>query len=235
MLVYTTLAACAVLTAVIVYRYDLHSKEPWPLLLLAAALGAAGMWIAGRAQVGVLRWGGSVAARDWNLAMAGVAATTEELAKVLSVAVIALLFRRWFDEPLDGLIYGAFAGLGAAVQESVVHLAGLEPLQSLPANEPIRLAGHLVMGGIGGYGLGMAVVWRRAWPAALAGTWTAAVLLHFSWDLVAFAALDAGHMTPRLKAFAIVLMVAGLLVFRWFVAAGSALGPAPAPTAAGAQ
>ncbi len=230
MLVYAMLALCALVIAVIVYRYDLYDREPWWLLIVACAIGAAGMWLAGKIQVAVMSSGGRTAAEHFDTVLALAASTTEEAVKLLTVAFIAVAFRRWFNDPLDGLIYGAFAGLGAALQESVGVVAELSGQEVLPAHEVVRLAGHLVMGGIGGFGLGMWPFRRRGWGGrqpsgrwvwAAAGCFFAAWALHFMWDVVAFAADRQGRMTPMLSVSAMVLMISGLLLFRGLVGIGA--------------
>ncbi|MBX3356996.1 MAG: PrsW family intramembrane metalloprotease [Phycisphaeraceae bacterium] len=231
MLVYAMLAVSALVIAVIVYRYDLYDREPWWLLVVATALGAAGMWVAGRVQVMLISAAGSLAAEHFDTAMALVAATTEEANKILGVAVVAVCFRRWFNDPLDGLVYGSFAGLGAAILESVGVVSEAAHEGVLPAHEVVRLAGHLVMGGIAGFGLGLWPFRRRGWNGrhgplpwvwAAAGCFLAAWTLHFLWDLVAFAAERRGRMTPMLTACAMTMMLGGLLLFRGLVGIGAA-------------
>jgi hypothetical protein len=47
MVFFVALALCALVTASLVYRYDLYEHEPLPLLGVAIALGAGCMWVAG--------------------------------------------------------------------------------------------------------------------------------------------------------------------------------------------
>ena len=208
MILYATLALCAAFTGVVVYRYDLYDREPWPLLLLCATLGAGAMSTAGRVE--------SVAFRSWPqpgyAATALLAAAIEELGKVGVVAAIALLDRRDFNDPLDGLIYGSVAGLGAAVEESVGFLRGAAHGPTLlPGSEIVRIAGHLVMGGIGGFGLGALRLRRpRAW-AWLLSSFAAAVALHFLWDWMSLSpAREQALQALRASA----LMLVGLLLWR---------------------
>lgn len=217
MLLYLTLTACAVLMAHQVYRYDLYDREPWYALILCTLLGAAGMWLAGAVQVRVLSALGAHAAWDWNASISIAAGITEELAKAGAVVAIALVLPRHFNDPLDGLIYGAFAGLGAAIEESVVWLAGLEGAAGLPATEPIRLAGHLVMGGIGGFGLSYAWLRIGRRPVMIALPLALAIALHIAWDLIAFAAAERGRMSPLHTVLSMLLMLVGLAAFRAMV------------------
>ena len=53
----------------------------------------------------------------------------EELAKLLPFLLIVVRFKA-FDEPLDGIIYASFIGLGYAASENVYYLDYLTPLES---------------------------------------------------------------------------------------------------------
>jgi hypothetical protein len=59
---FVVLALCALLTARLVYRYDLYEHEPVPLLGVAVALGAGAMWLAGLVEAWLLA-GGSTPGR----------------------------------------------------------------------------------------------------------------------------------------------------------------------------
>ncbi len=228
MLLYATLLLCSALIGAQVYRYDLYDREPPHAIFLSLILGAIGLWLAGLTQIEFIRFLGPTAAANFNLWMAFAAGTTEELAKLAVVAFIALASPRWFNDPLDGAIYGAFAGLGAAVYESFVHLGWPSPIdfpRTLPAAEPVRLMGHLIMGGIGGFGVGFLATTHTSRRlrgllillACLAG----AILLHIFWDVIAFEAADRGHMLPWHTAVSILLMLIGMITFRMLIRIGA--------------
>lgn len=220
MLLYGTLAVCAVLAAIMVYRYDLYDREPWYMLMLATALGAGAMYGAGQVQIAVLAKLGNFAATHWNVTLSAAAATTEEFGKLAAVFIIATICRRHFNDPMDGIIYGSFAGLGAALEESVALLGWSARMwEMLPAQEPIRLLGHLIMGGIGAFGVGMVRPGRR--PRCWLAFWVAwgfAIAIHFVWDIVAFSAADLGRMLAWHKAAAVTIMLGGLAVYWRLVA-----------------
>jgi RsiW-degrading membrane proteinase PrsW (M82 family) len=239
-MLYATLALCAVFLGWLVVRYDLHQREPLGLMALALALGALGMHLAGCAQLWVIAWMHGRGQIVSNGELAAMAGASEELAKFGVVVVIALGARRRFNEPIDGLVYGAFAGLGAAIEESVAVLTMDGTTGFLPAAEPVRLAGHLIMGGIGGFGVGFIVLRSRLVPVWITLSLLGAMLLHTLWDVVAFAAFDAhrasGAMKPAHSAAAIALMLGGMAVFRALVgvgvrATGVMLARAPCPDA----
>ena len=86
------------------------------------------------------------------------AAIPEELFKFLVVALYCARHKE-FDEPMDGIVYGAVASLGFATFENVLYVAqggaGVAILRALSA-----VPGHACMGAIMGYFAGL----RYWWP-----------------------------------------------------------------------
>lgn len=225
MLLYATLLLCTAVIGTQVYRYDLYDREPPHAILLTMLLGGIGLYAAGLLQIAFMTSMGESVAEHWNLWMAAAAGITEELAKIAVVALIAILRPKWFNDPLDGAIYGSFSGLGAAVYESLVHLGfpSFEHLPHLlPASEPVRLMGHLIMGGIGGFGVGFIqasqLPRRSHW---LVGCMSCSIVLHTAWDVIAFDAADRGRMLPWHTAISILLMIGGMLAFRILIRIGA--------------
>lgn len=235
-LLYSTLAACAVVIALAVRRYDLYRKEPWWAVGLAVLAGAAGMHLAGVCQrwaIGLHTGAGGLVS-DAELAV--LAGATEELAKLAGVLLIAGACRRVFEEPLDGIVYGSFVGLGAALEESVAVLTGAAGWTAgtaagvgsvLPLQEPVRLAGHLIMGGIGGFGVGLLAMRPRSAAWCIPACWAGAACLHAAWNVAAFAAQDAVKAGLPLAtwhtALPMAVMIGGMVLYRWLVARGAAL------------
>lgn len=224
---YLSLALCTIGIAAAVVRYDLYKQEPWAMLALTALLGAGGMWLAGKAQLAVIPIVISHYNGITNLQLALLAGSTEELGKLFAVICIIVIARGAFDEPLDGLIYGSFAGLGAAIEESIVVLGKGVAGEYLPPQEPVRLAGHLVMGGIGAFGLGLLTTRSRWAVPVIAACLAGAILLHTAWDVAAFSAADLyrihGKLHPWHTITPIALMLGGMLVYRWFAGVGARL------------
>jgi RsiW-degrading membrane proteinase PrsW (M82 family) len=219
---YASLAFCALGIGLAAARYDLYVREPWYMLLVAVVLGAVAMLGAYFVEVGVIRVCGRMGRPIDLPTLAVVAGITEELAKLLAVLAIALLARRFFSEPMDGLVYGSFVGLGAAIEESVWLLRQLPQTAYLPPQEPVRLVGHLVLGGIGGFGLGLLAIRSRWAILAIPASVAAAMILHTAWDIVAFKAPPAG--VPRLTTWEggmpVVLMLVGMITYRRLVSIG---------------
>ncbi len=217
MILYLTLAVCASGAAVLVYRYDLYDREPLPLLALAVGMGAGAMACAGWLETATFRELPTSSLPALALAAAGY----EEALKLLVVAVLAVLARS-FNDPMDGLIYGSMAGLGAALEEGIAVLRAMPGAGgALPPEELVRLCGHLVMGGIGGFGVGCLFFRGRKGVGAVAASFLAAVLLHFGWDLAALRAEAEGARAAREVLLDASLMLAGLLLYGRLVVLGS--------------
>jgi RsiW-degrading membrane proteinase PrsW (M82 family) len=214
-------ALCAFLAALLVYRYDLYNREPWYALAVAVGLGALAMRLAAYLELPALGLVEAPAGR------AVVAATHEELARLASVWALAFLFRRHFDDPMDGIIYGSMVGLGMGLEESfyLLNLARAPNVLTLPV-ELVRLLGHLVMGGIAGFGVGLAAVRTAGWRRALAVSFGLALALHFSWDFVALSSSDGATLPPLHSLAAAGIMLAGIALYGALVLLASRLSKA---------
>lgn len=214
---YALLLLAAAALGLLIYRYDLYEKEPWYMLLLAAALGAAVGWLLGPLEDVTLGALGSFG--NSTAGLAAVAASHEEVSKLLVVAAIAMAFRRQFNDPLDGIIYGAFAGLGLGLQEGVGYLQLPRTEMLLPGGELIRLCMHTLTGGIDGFALGPARMRRRSWPAWLVVCLALSACIHFLWNLVVLEPAEGPSVAARLAAIA--LMLGTVLAFGWLVITGA--------------
>jgi RsiW-degrading membrane proteinase PrsW (M82 family) len=104
---------------------DRYEKEP-KLLLIATFLWGAVVAIIGALILSlVMDIGFQYVLGDQGLAdLAGGSITApivEEFWKGLAVLIVFLLFRKEFDSLLDGIVYGAIAGLGFAATENVLY------------------------------------------------------------------------------------------------------------------
>ncbi|MFZ4573392.1 MAG: PrsW family glutamic-type intramembrane protease [Phycisphaerales bacterium] len=216
---YATLALCALGIAAAMRRYDVFPREPWYSILGAVLVGALLMWIAGRCQVwAVMRIFDRTGEYPSNAVFAALAAGTEELGKLLAVGFVAVCFRKVFEETSDGVVYGGFAGLGAAILESVYNVGVPMEFQVLPLEEPVRLAGHLIMGAVTGSGMGMFAVRKRKCLLTIPAGLFLGFLLHFLWDVVAFETADyvRDHGQPlwSQNVASMGVMVCGMVLFR---------------------
>jgi RsiW-degrading membrane proteinase PrsW (M82 family) len=218
---YVAVCLSAFLAAVLVYRYDLYNREPWYMIALAAGLGFATMRVVAMTELWAL---GFVEA---HAAEAAVAAILEETTRLAAVVAIAFAFPRKFDDPMDGIIYGSIVGLGMAAEESLHFLQARSAADLLlfPL-ELVRLLGHLVMGGIAGFGAGIGRMGTSGWRRALVISFSTAVALHFSWDWVALAAADRTMISTELTLLAAAIMLVGIGIYGALVVLGSRLSRA---------
>lgn len=120
------------------YHKDRHLPEPPLNLALCFALGLGAAGISKLLYIGLEPLGlrlDAVALGDQNpiglLAYALLAiGPIEEIAKLLPFVIVVLRLKA-FDEPLDGIVYASFIGLGYAATENIHYLDYLTPLESV--------------------------------------------------------------------------------------------------------
>ena len=123
--------ACLPTTAfglLVVRRMDRNEKEPWRLVLVAAAWGAI-------VATSLVIWGESlwdataqhtlVPGPGLDASIAFSAGLLEELAKGTAVVLLFLVMRNDFDDVVDGIVYGAAVGLGFNFLESIAYMTDL--------------------------------------------------------------------------------------------------------------
>jgi RsiW-degrading membrane proteinase PrsW (M82 family) len=208
--------------------------EPEPRWLFAAAL----IWGGFVASANALRANTALESilvkmtslgfvRDWAAAIEGP--TDEEILKTLGIVMIVLLARRQINSVLDGVVYGAFVGLGFQEIENITYslnavaAAGTDSLGPVLQTFVVRglLAGlwsHTVYSAIAGAGVAYAVLHReRSWVHRIGvalGALALAWLMHFLWNSPAAASLtnNAG-----LYGTLLVLLIKGLLILGTFL------------------
>lgn len=141
------------------------------------------------------------------------AAMPEEAWKLVVVAGFAARHKE-FDEPMDGIVYGAIASLGFATLENVLYVAGgglgIAVLRAVTA-----VPGHAFMGAIMGWFVARA---RFGDPAERARNLTLAYLipvaLHAAYDAPLLAMKESGKQASPLVAASVLISVA-TLIFEW--------------------
>ncbi|MEM6506797.1 MAG: PrsW family glutamic-type intramembrane protease [Planctomycetota bacterium] len=220
---YVMLALGGLLFGAMVYRYDMHEREPWWMLVSAVIAGGVIMvfvfLIEGAVQTELLPGLPEWVQRFFKALMAG---TLEEIGKLAVPVMILLLVRKYFNDPMDGLVYGSMAGLGAALYESLwytvfVHKPVDAPLLHEQGPNALRLLLHTVWGGIGGYALGH-IIRKEPWKQSLAKCMGAVMLIHFVWDFfLAFVPpqdQNQGHKLVAAMLLAASIVWYGVLVVR---------------------
>ncbi len=139
----------------IVRRWDRARPEPMKTLVKVALMGAL-VAIPVVIVQGVATYFGPSAPGYWYSFYTSfiVAALVEESGKLM-----VIMRHAWkkpeFDERLDGLVYGAYAGLGFALLENIGYLAGAQNLGSLLIIFTLRalfsVPAHAIFTGLMGY------------------------------------------------------------------------------------
>jgi RsiW-degrading membrane proteinase PrsW (M82 family) len=198
-----------------VRRFDRAQPEPFWLVFVTFVLGCLSVIPAAIAEIGWMRaseWldpslvtmGGAVASLPIALPVfALVIGLSEEGSKFLATWSLAY-HRKEFDEPVDGIIYGAASSLGFAAVENVKYFA---VGRMMPALIVVRMfmsvPAHLFFGAIWGYALGRALVRPKT-----------RLLSYLVLAAIAHGTFDAFLSYPRLSglAFALNLGMATLFV-----------------------
>ena len=119
------------------YQKDRHLPEPASHLALAFVLGLLALLLSRIMYAGLeplgLRYDAYALADDNPLGLFIYAMLAigpiEELAKLLPFVAVIIHLKE-FDEPVDGIIYASFIGLGYAAAENLLYLGSLTPLQA---------------------------------------------------------------------------------------------------------
>jgi RsiW-degrading membrane proteinase PrsW (M82 family) len=133
------------------YRKGIYRPEPRRLIIRTFAAGMA-VTIPAAVAEWLLLPEALLDITEMSWTMVGVAAVVgvvEELVKFLAVRWVSY---RFFDEPLDGIIYAAAAALGFASVENVVYVSSLG-WQVIILRGPLSTLAHVVFAGLWGYPL----------------------------------------------------------------------------------
>ena len=170
----------ALLLLAVVYFSD-RRREPWPLVLLVFVLGGAAKGVTGWAEGRAAAWTGL----DMNARVAGDAGAmlflfgfAAPMREAFKVAAMWPAFRsKYFDEPIDGLVYASAAALGFATIENAMTLRD-HPLGLIwVARTAVALPAHVFFACAWGYALGRAKRTKR--PGAMfPAAWVVATASH---------------------------------------------------------
>jgi RsiW-degrading membrane proteinase PrsW (M82 family) len=184
----------------VVRRMDRNHKEPWRLVLVAAAWGAI-------VATSLVVWGETIWEQSaqhalvpgpgLDTSLAFMAGILEELAKGTAVLLLFLIMRDEFDDVVDGIVYGAAVGLGFNFLESISYMTNLYSIFQAEgfgaAAAAIQWYGRQVLGLFFGHAtytafIGAGVGIARQLPGlrqkvmAIVAGFIIAIAGHFSWD-----------------------------------------------------
>ena len=199
--------------AVYHYHKDRHLPEPVGHLLLTFALGMLavglsaamyqGLGLLGlRFDAGHLTDTTSIGLFAYSLFAIG---PIEELAKLLPFLLIVIRFAE-FDEPLDGIIYASFIGLGYAAVENWQYLDYLTPAEAFARGFASPVI-HILFASIWGHWIGQAHLNKRSIIKATLISLGAAAGLHGLYDYLVI-------LNPRNALLCAALMIATLWLWR---------------------
>jgi len=184
----------------VVRRIDRNEKEPWRLVLVAAAWGAVVatslvIWAESLWQEIAIRT--LVPGPGFDVSTAFSAGILEELAKGSAVVLLFLVMRNEFDDVVDGIVYGAAVGLGFNFMESIAYMTNLYAIFAPDgvggyaagfqwyARQVLGLFfGHATYTAFVGAGVGIArqLPTTRKKLIAIAAGFLVAIAAHFAWD-----------------------------------------------------
>jgi RsiW-degrading membrane proteinase PrsW (M82 family) len=172
------------------YHKDRHLPEPLLNLLLCFVLGLAAAPFSKLMYMGLEPLGlrfDAVALAETNaaglLAYALLAiGPIEELVKLLPFLIVAVRFKA-FDEPIDGIIYASFIGLGYAAAENLYYLDYLTPLEATARGFASPVV-HILFASIWAYWFTRAWLAQKPVALPLATGFAMAAVLHGIYDFL---------------------------------------------------
>ena len=199
--------------AVYHYHKDRHLPEPVGHLLLAFALGmlASGLSMAMYEGLGALglRHDAGYLADTTSLGLFAYSLLAigpiEEFAKLVPFLLVIIRFRE-FNEPLDGIIYASFIGLGYAAVENWQYLDYLTPTEAAARGfaSPVL---HILFASIWGHWIGRAHLSQQSVAKAALSGLAVAAGLHGLYDYLAL-------LNPHNSLLFAALMVVTLWLWR---------------------
>jgi RsiW-degrading membrane proteinase PrsW (M82 family) len=205
---------CAAALVVYVYHQDRYDREPWHAVLIAVATGFGMMWLLGLADDYAIH--ALDLTNDRFIAKAATIALIEEGGKLITVMLLAfVLVRRYFNDPMDGLIYGRLAGVGIAMQESLLYLSISPPTLQTLGIEIVRLFAHSLMAALVGFAIGLGarrVGKREHYPRLVLLCLALSTTMHFGWNVVAY----SRPTDPLARLLPMAMMLTMMILWRWF-------------------
>ena len=172
------------------YHKDRHLPEPLTNLVLCFGLGLGAAVLSKLFYVGLeplgLRFDAGALAEDTPIGLLAYSLLAigpiEEIAKLLPFVLVVLRFKA-FDEPLDGIIYASFIGLGYAASENIDYLDYLTPLEAAARGFASPVI-HILFASIWAYWISNAWLNQKPLAAAIIVGFLLSALLHGFYDFL---------------------------------------------------
>jgi protease PrsW len=200
------------------YHKDRHLPEPASHLFLAFGLGLLAVGLSKLLYLGLaplgLRYDALALAESNPLGLLAYAVLAigpiEELTKLLPFVAIIIHLKE-FDEPVDGIIYASFIGLGYAAAENVLYLDYLTPWEAAARGFASPVV-HIVFASIWAYAFTTAWLARRPVARSLLLGFLVAAVLHGIYDFLVLQSPVAA--LPIAAALILAIWIWRLVVFR---------------------
>jgi len=200
------------------YHKDRHLPEPPLNLLLCFVLGVVAAGLSKLMYMGLdplgLRLDAVALGTENPLGLLAYALMAigpiEEFAKLLPFVVVVLRFKA-FDEPLDGIIYASFIGLGYAATENLYYLDFLTPLEAAARGFASPVV-HILFASIWAHWITQARMQHNSIAKALLPGFTLSALLHGIYDFLVL--LNPVSALPIAAALIIVIWIWRLVLMR---------------------
>jgi RsiW-degrading membrane proteinase PrsW (M82 family) len=195
------------------YRKDRAFPEPLRLLFLAFVLGMLAVGVSmllyrGLGLVG-LRFDAGALAQSSPVGLFGYAMLAigpiEEVSKLIPFLLVIVRLKE-LDEPVDGIIYASFIGLGYAAVENWQYLDYLSTAEAYARGFASPVV-HMVLASIWGLWMTQAHLARRSVLAAMLKGFIVAAALHGLYDFIVI--LSPGYALPLAA-----LIIAGAWLWR---------------------
>jgi RsiW-degrading membrane proteinase PrsW (M82 family) len=140
----------------LIFRMDKYEREPLGALLLCFFLGM----LATLPAIGIQSWSGAMSSIHSSsaaitfLSSFGIVAASEEVAKC-AVLLLGAFPRKFFNEPVDGIVYAVLVGMGFATVENLIY-ANNFGLETTVVRAFTAVPAHFVFAIVQGYYIGLA-------------------------------------------------------------------------------
>lgn len=195
-----------------IFRADKYEREPLaPMLLCFAAGGAATVPVV-MLERWLFAWLGQPPFHIGQTALLsfGALALTEELAKFALLLLLAFP-HKFFNEPIDGIVYAVLIAMGFATLENIVY-ADRFGLQTVLLRALTAVPAHLVFAVIQGYYAGLAWFEPERRGRLLATGLLLAILVHGAYDLLILQDLSRWLVVLGTVALYLSLILCGQLI-----------------------
>ncbi|MDJ0906687.1 MAG: PrsW family intramembrane metalloprotease [Woeseiaceae bacterium] len=195
------------------YHKDRHLPEPTGHLVLTFLLGmlaagiSAGLYEA-LGIIGLRHDAGYLAETNpWALLAYAVLVIgpIEEIAKLLPFLIVVLRFKE-LDEPMDGIIYASFIGLGYATVENWQYLEFMDTFEAIARGFASPVI-HMLFASIWGHWITQAHISGRAITITVIVSTAVAALLHGIYDFIVI-------LNPRFALPVAAMMIVAIWLWR---------------------